>query len=458
MTFDPFIAATRFGTGLSPRHAPPTGVADVFASLEGPDTLASDLPIAPFATAQPSMVEFVRLRRASRDEPTQEGRDAAEAGIQDWRVAARITRQKNAVTTIARGVTAPIGLRERLVAFWADHFTVKGRNALAHHLITPFIEEAIRPHVTGSFPDMLQAVTVHPMMLLYLQQTDSHGPNSPRGIRRGRGLNENLARELMELHSLGVDGSYSQTDVREMAELLTGLTFNPRTGFAFDDGMAEPGSETVLGKSYGPKATLQTILTAIDDLARHPDTANHIAEKLAVHFINDTPDPDLVRAMAQTFLQTEGDLQSVIGAMLDHPAAWTPERTKVRPPVEFITASLRALDVAPDTLFALDDRTYRQRIVRPLRVMGQPWETPVGPDGWPEAAQDWIIPQAMAGRISWALRMPKEFVAALPDPRDFVQTALGDLAPQSVIFAAQSAESRADGVGVILASPAFQRR
>ncbi|SEV95262.1 Uncharacterized conserved protein, DUF1800 family [Cognatiyoonia koreensis] len=458
MTFDPLLGAIRFGTGLSPHHEPPPTQAAIMDRLAGPDTMATALPIAPFSVTQPSMVEFVRLRRASRNEATEAGRADAEQQISEWRIAARQTRRNNALATIGRSLDAPLGLRERLTAFWADHFTVKGRNALAHHMITPFVEEAIRPHITGSFRDMLRAVATHPMMLLYLQQTDSHGPNSPRGLRRERGLNENLARELMELHSLGVGSDYTQTDVRELAELLTGLTFSPANGFKFDTRMAEPGSETVLGVNYGPKATLQTIHSALDNLALHPDTAEHIARKLAVHFVSDTPDAGLVEAMAQSFQQTEGDLQSVLGTMIDHPAAWAPGGDKVRPPIEFITASLRALGLRATDIKRLEVRDYQRLIIQPLRVMGQPWETPVGPDGWPEAAQDWIIPQAMAGRINWAMRMPREFVRPLPDPRDFVRTALGDRAPPSVVFAATAAESRADGIGVILASPAFQRR
>lgn len=458
MTFDPFIAATRFGTGLSPRHAPPNSVDAIMDSLAGADTMATQIPIPPYATATPNPPQYVVLRRAQRAAETDADKARADAAVDKWRQDARALQYANAMKTIARSTAAPIGLHERLTAFWADHFTVKGRNQQTRPMVTPFIEEAIRPHITGSFVDMLQTVTTHPVMLHYLQQIDSHGPNSPRGLRRGRGLNENLARELLELHSLGVDGTYGQTDVTELAELLTGLTYHPLDGFRFDSTMAEPGSETVLGVSYGPKATLQTIHTAIANLARHPDTATHIATKLVVHFVSDTPDADLVRQVAQTYLRTEGDLLSVMGALLDHPAAWTAQRDKVRPPIEFLSASLRALDVAPETLVGLDHQIIRRWFERPLRIMGQPFQDPVGPDGWPETAQDWIIPQTMAGRISWAMRAPQEFVDPLPDPRSFVDTALGGLAPQAVRFAASAAERRADGIGVILASPAFQRR
>jgi uncharacterized protein (DUF1800 family) len=458
MTFDPFIAATRFGTGLSPVHAPPASAADIMARLEGPDAMVAAIPIAPFATATPSPADYVTLRRAENAAETDADKARTKAATDEWREAARLMNYENALRTMSRSIAAPLGLRERLTAFWADHFTTKGRNIQTRHMVTPFIEEAIRPHITGNFADMLRSVTTHPIMLHYLQQIDSHGPNSPRGIRRGRGLNENLARELLELHSLGVGGRYSQTDVTELAELLTGLTYHPLSGFTFDKQMAEPGAETVLGVSYGPDASLKTIHAAIDRLARHPDTARHIARKLAVHFISDTPDAGLVGRLEQVFAQTGGDLLAVMGAMLDHPAAWTSARAKVRPPIEFINASFRALNVAPGTLLQRDLQDIRRWIERPLRVMGQPWQAPVGPDGWPEAPADWIIPQAMAGRISWAMQAPAQFAPDLPDPRDFVRTALGDLAPQAVIFAAESAEKRSDGIGIILASPAFQRR
>ena len=226
---------------------------------------------------------------------------------------------------------------------------------------------------------MLRAVTTHPIMLLYLQQVSSHGPTSTLGLRRGKGLNENLARELLELHSLGIGGAYNQSDVTEMAELLTGLSYDALRGFSFDDRMAEPGIETVLGVKYGPDASLQTIHAALDDLATHPDTAQHIARKLVVHFVSDAPDADLVGHLASVFQRTEGNLGAVMEALLNHTAAWTPERQKVRPPIEFMCAALRALDVPVTTMIESDPKVVSKWIERPLRIMGQPFQNPVGP-------------------------------------------------------------------------------
>jgi uncharacterized protein (DUF1800 family) len=342
------------------------------------------------------------------------------------------------------------------VAFWADHFTVRARSGRTTHLVTPYIEEAIRPHIAGPFEDLLFAVTTHPMMMDYLQQIQSIGPNSIIGLRRGKGLNENLAREVMELHTLGVDGPYTQTDVTELAELLSGLTYTPLDGFDYITRRAEPGGETILGVTYSDAASLDTVRAGLTGLARHPATAAHLARKLAVHFLAQNPDNGLVAALTDAF--AAGTLLDVYRTLLDHPAAWVPTRAKVRVPQEYIAASLRALGVSGDAVAQAKPQDVRRHIEQPMRVMGQPWQRPVGPDGWPEDPADWIIPQTMAGRISWAMRAPEALMDMLPDPRAFVTAALGPDADPAVVFAATSAETRSDGIGVILSSAAFQRR
>lgn len=324
--------------------------------------------------------------------------------------------------------------------------------------MTPYVEEAIRPRVAGRFGDLLKAVVTHPMMLNYLDQSASVGPNSRAANGGRRGLNENLARELLELHTLGVGAAYGQDDVRQLAELLTGLSVGNDGVFGFDTRKAEPGAETVLGVTYGADATLYNVMAVLDNIAANPAVARHIAGKIAVHFVADTPDPTLVDALAATFNDSGGDLGAVYTVLLDHPAAWGAERAKVKPPVGYIVSALRALAVPPQTLIGLDRRAVVSLLDRPLRVMGQDWENPVGPDGWPENAADWVTPQGMAGRIDWALSVPEILRPNLPDPREFVRDALGDTAPDPVIFAAGAAETRAEGVAMVLSSPAFQRR
>lgn len=459
LPFDPHLAAIRFGSGLSPRHAPPDSVSAMLAMLAGPDTMAATWPIPGFAAATPSIAGFRAVNRARRTARGTDQQPLVEAEYDALRQAAGALWLQNFGTTLARAVTAPDGLRERLVAFWADHFTVRARNSFGTHLVTTYVEEAVRPHVAGRFGAMLRAVATHPMMLAYLDQSDSIGPNSTVGQRRDRGLNENLARELMELHTLGVGGPYTQADVRELAELLTGLGWDPDTGrMVYRPQQAEPGAETVLGQTFPAEARIETVHAALDRLAAHPATAHHIARKLAVHFVADDPDPALIDALALAFRASDGDLLAVTQALLDAPQSWAPEAAKVKPPLAFLVSALRALDAAPAALVQTDLREARRRYINPLQVMGQPWEDPGGPDGWPEAAADWITPQFMAGRIQWAMNAPERLIPDLPDPRDFVLTALGPAAPPPVVFAATAAEDRALGIGVTLASAAFQRR
>ena len=461
MPFDPTIAAIRFGTGLSPLIAPPDSVAAMLAALTGPDRIAADWPIPAYSALAP---DTAALRLLNRDR--NRARDAGQAAqaasldaeVKAMRDANRGIGDAAFLATLIRGAVAPDGLRERLTAFWADHFTVKANQGAIRHLVTPYVEEAIRPHLAGRFADMLRAVVTHPMMLNFLNQSASVGPNAPAANGGRRGLNENLARELLELHTVGVGAAYGQADVRELAELLTGLSVDNAGVFGFDPRKAEPGAETVLGVTYGADATVDNVMAALENIAIHPATARHIVGKLAVHFVADTPDSGLVDALTARFTDTGGDLGAVYATLLDHPAAWARERAKVKPPVAYLTSALRALAVPPDVLIGLDRRDLNVTLQRPLRVMGQDWERPIGPDGWPEAAAAWITPQGMAGRIDWALSMPEILRPDLPDPRQFVRDALGDSAPATVTFAAGAAATRAEGVAMVLSAPAFQRR
>lgn len=454
MPFDPTLAAVRFGSGLSPIIGPP---ADAVALLADIDT-SFTYSVPNFDDVVPSQRAFQQANKARNKARGTDQAEAVEQAFRDLRLVVNGIFDQSLRSSFARQVGADIGFKARLGTFFADHFTVKSGNGAQRHLVTPYVEDAIAPHLNGHFSVMLRAVVTHPMMLLYLQQVQSVGPLSPLGKRRNRGINENLARELLELHTLGVDGTYAQADVRELAELLTGLTYNGQRGFFYDGRFAEPGAETVLGITYDVADGLDNILRAVDDLAVHPQTARHIATKIAVAFVADTPDVGLVDAMAAAFVATDGFLPAVYASMLDHPAAWGAELQKIKSPQRFITSAMRALGVTGDEMDQASGRNLRGLIIGPLRVMGQPWERPNGPDGWPDDSTAWISPQGMAGRISWAMTAPRKLVRdRMPDPRDFVQTALGPLASQDVIFAASAAEVRDEGIGVVLASPAFQR-
>lgn len=452
--FNPTLAAVRFGSGLSPYFDLPATPDDILADIDR----TFDFQVPLFNDVTPTIRDF---QQASKARGKARGTDTAEAtqqAFREVRQAANDVHDQAMRATFARHVGASIGFKARLAAFFGDHFTTKSRNAAQRHMITPYVEDAVAPHLNGYFGAMLRAVVTHPMMLMYLQQVQSMGPLSPLGQKRNRGINENLARELLELHTIGVDGSYSQTDVRELAELLTGLTYQGNRGFYYDDRFAEPGAETVLGVTYDAADGLDNILRAVDDLAKHPQTARHIAAKIAAYFVADKPDAGLVDAMTAAFVASDGFLPSVYAAMLDHPAAWAPQLQKIKSPQRFITSAMRALGVTGDDVNNASGRNTRAVIRVPMRVMGQPWERPNGPDGWPDDSTDWISPQGMAGRISWAMRAPRIMVQdRMPDPRNFVVTALGPLAGRDVVFAAGAAEVRDEGVGVVLASPAFQR-
>lgn len=455
--FDPLLADIRFGCGRSPRIAPPASIDAMLDSLRVPDTVGRAFPVQTFAAFSDRVAQSYALGRIrNRNKGTPKAEEAAEA-MRELNRAARRDQQRWLAVHIARRVNATEPLRERLESFWADHFTTRGKAGPMQMATTPFVESAIRPNLAGRFEDLLIAAVTHPLMLHYLDQHASAGPNSPQALKHpGKtGLNENLARELLELHTLGVDGPYTQTDVRELAELLTGLAFTPERGTEFRRPLAEPGAEVVLGKRYGADgpAQLDDIHAALRDLARHPVTARHIAHKLAVHFVSDSPDPRLVAEVTSAWIETGGDLMSVYDALLRHPASWAAAPGNVKPPLDFIASACRALEIPQAAL----QHRVGIRILQPMRLMGQFWQEPAGPDGLPEADDAWITPQGLAARVQWAFTMPQALRRDLPDPRDFVDTALGARAADEVRFAAGAAQTRADGIGVVLACPGFQR-
>lgn len=455
--FDPRIAEIRFGTGLSPRVTAPQSTDEMLMGLRDSDPMARRFPVEAYDDYRLRIVAYHSARKLQqRNEGTKKG-EAAEKERRRHLRRARATYGKMFQNALLRRVHTATGMRERLLSFWADHFTAKGKTQVVKWASSPYAEDAIRPHLTGHFEDMLIAAVTHPLMLHYLDQHQSFGPNSQRGKRRGIGLNENLAREVLELHTLGVNGPYTQTDVRQLAELFAGLSIDTVSKFAFKRQFVEPGGETVLGKTYGKLGRLEDVHAVLRDLARHPATARHIAGKLARHFISDTPDPDLIAVLERAYLDSDGNLLTVYIALLDHPASWAPEFVNVKRPFDFMASALRALDIGETHLKRTEDKTLTTLLYAPLQVMGQPWENPNGPDGWPEDNAYWITPQFMAARMSWALAAPQALLKTLPDPRDFAVTALGSGLPADVAFAAGAAENRWEAIALVLTSPAFQK-
>ncbi|MGP0041678.1 MAG: DUF1800 domain-containing protein, partial [Rhodomicrobium sp.] len=273
------------------------------------------------------------------------------------------------------------GFSERLVLFWSNHFCVSARKAGAVRILAGAYErEVIRGHLFGRFEDMLLAAEKHPAMLVYLDNQESIGPHSRGGLRQQKGLNENLAREIMELHTLGADGGYTQEDVTALAKILTGWRFARNDNqfgeegrFVFNPNLHEPGDHKLLGVVYRESNSAQGE-QALLALARHPSTARHIARKLATHFVSDSPAPALVGRLETTFRKTGGDLAAVSRALIEAPEAWAGEPAKLRTPYEFLAASVRATGVEMKT----------PQINGALTSMGQPLWSPPGPNGFPD--------------------------------------------------------------------------
>ncbi|MGG7518153.1 DUF1800 domain-containing protein [Allorhizobium undicola] len=347
-----------------------------------------------------------------------------------------------------------IGFGERLAMFWTNHFSVAvTKSGEVHVLAGAFEREVIRPHVFGRFSDMLLAVETHPAMLLFLDNQQSIGPNSPQGKKKGRGLNENLAREIMELHTLGVDGGYTQGDVTSLASMITGWSFNrsrddpQNTGaFQFNASAHEPGSKVLLGKTY-PDGGFGQGRTALMALAAHPATAHHLAFKLARYFVADQPPPQLVKSMADAYLKNDGNLSAVYRAMIESDLAWQPQLTKLRQPLDYLTALLRTADLRPKP----------EQVLSALKALGQPFWNPSGPNGFADVSDAWASSEGLATRMDVASLFAHQILGNV-DPRQFVADRLGPLASAQTLQAVARAETKPQGLAIAFLSPEFQRR
>jgi uncharacterized protein (DUF1800 family) len=311
--------------------------------------------------------------------------------------------------------------------------------------------EAIRPHVLGRFADMLLAAESHPAMLFYLDNAASIGPDSVAGINRTKGLNENLAREILELHTLGVRTGYSQDDVTRFAKVLTGWTFtgaqNPEHGgeFMFNRRMHGPGDQVVIGKRYADNG-LEQGRAVLADLARHPATAEHVARKLAIHFVADEPPAPLVQRLAATFRSTGGDLKEMARALIAAPESWDVSRRKLKRPDDWIVSALRAANITEGNI---------ERLVRAHALLGQPLWRPPSPQGFPDQEEAWL--DGLSTRLDIANVFANRIGSRL-DARALVDEVLGPLASHETRETVNRAESRAQGFALLLLSPEFQRR
>jgi uncharacterized protein (DUF1800 family) len=350
---------------------------------------------------------------------------------------------------IDAATNADIGFVERLVWFWSNHFCVSAD--IVTNMAGAYEREAIRTHVLGRFGDMLLAAESHPAMLVYLDNFRSIGPMSVAGLINKNGLNENLAREILELHTLGVRTVYTQDDVIRFAKVITGWTIRPMATdpdhgneFVFNPRLHEPGPQTIVGKAYAEGGVEQG-RAVLADLARHPATAAHVAAKLARHFCADEPPDSLTARLAKRFLETEGDLKEIARALVAAPETWDEHRVKLKRPSEWLISAWRAIGTAPDPRRVLDSHAY----------FGERLWRPVAPQGFSDMQAAWI--DGLAQRLDIANRIA-ERVGNSIEPAAFVETALGPLASEETRRTIARAESRQQALTLALMSPEFQRR
>jgi len=351
---------------------------------------------------------------------------------------------------------AEAGFVERLVYFWSNHFCVSvAKDNIVRASAGAFEREAIRPFALGRFADMLMAVERHPAMLLYLDNQQSIGPDSRAGRNRQRGLNENLAREIMELHTMGVGSGYTQADVTSFARILTGWTMAGREGRLGEPGSSvfnanahEPGDAVLLGKTY-PASGMGQAEAALNDIASHPATAQHIATELARHFIADDPPPAAVARLAKVFAKSDGNLRALAATLIDMPEAWSTPLAKMRSPFDYIAAIRRAAGPGP----ANDPG----QSLNWLNALGEPLWQPPGPNGFSDQADSWASAEGMKIRLDIAWQAARQ-VKDIGNPNDMLDAVIGPSASPETRQAVARAESKQQGLALLLMAPEFQRR
>ena len=457
------IAVNRFGLGARPGEldAASTDPKDWLAQqLTRPSSFALSSARLPTtrsaAEALGSYLEDLRKKMVSNAGMlSPEGQE--EAILQPLRQLREILFAEIEARTL-HGLTTEASFAERLVLFWSNHFTVSATKAVTLPFAGVFEREVIRSGMTGTFDDLLVASTRHPGMLLYLDQAQSMGPNSRAGKRRDRGLNENLAREILELQTLGAQGGYTQADVTEFAKALTGWSLaGSRTrllapgadagDFIFVDRFHEPGTREVMGKRYSEAGEGQGE-TILRDLANHPSTAQRIATKLACHFISDNPPAAAVDALAERFRTSGGSLPALHQVLISLEDAWNPEAQKFKSPNDFLLSALR---------LTVPSQLERRGIVAAFGLLGQvPYQAP-SPEGWPDDAASWAGPDAVIKRVEWAQAFADRLGSHLR-PEGLMRAALGPALSAATEQSITRAESASQGLTLALMSPEFQRR
>jgi uncharacterized protein (DUF1800 family) len=456
------IAANRFGLGARPDELTRIGT-DARGSLSA--QVAGGAPRLQGSELRGSadiLSQALELRYERRDARSSGTAQNAAAVMK----VAQLYKPVYADETAARireALTTERPFIERLTYFWTNHFAVSVDKVAVFGLAGSFEREAIRPHVLGSFTDLLLASTRHPAMLLYLDNHISAGPNSllaQRAARRASerrfGINENLAREILELQTLGVAGGYSQADVTSFAKVITGWSIGTKHGplaggtpgqFVFRSEMHEPGAQSVLGKQYAEGGAEQGA-AVLRDLARRPATAQFIATKLTRHFIADEPPPAAVARLARVFQDSSGDLPTVYRALIGLRECWTQAAVKFKTPGEYIISSLRGLQIPQD---------YADKARASFALLGQRIYAPGSPAGWPDRSADWDGSSAVMKRIEWADALGQK-MGAHRDAARLAPQWLGAGMSAAMRTSIARAASGAQALTLLLTAPEFMRR
>lgn len=453
------IAANRFGLGARPGELASIGG-------DGRDWLRAQLRHSPPAIADPQLASSADVlgHAFELQHEIQEARRSGGDVQQKLPQFLQPIYKNEATARFEQAVATDRPFIERLTQFWTNHFAVSTDKQFMAGLAGSFEREAIRPRVLGNFGDLLVAAEMHPAMLLYLDNHLSVGPHSPAAIRAARrqrgnraiGINENLGREILELHTLGVGGGYTQADVTSFATVITGWSVGGGNGlfasgppgrFVFRPDNHEPGIKTVLGRRYADKGYEQGVLV-LNDLAQHPSTARHIATKLARHFIADEPPPAAVERLAQAFTEFGGDLSSVYRTLIDAREAWEQPLAKYKTPTDFIVSTYRGLSLPVDAAHGP---------LAPFELLGQRTWQPGSPAGWPDRGADWDGASALLKRVEWADAVGGR-LGSRRNAAELAPQLLGANLADATRSAISHAASAQQAVALLLAAPEFLRR
>jgi len=463
----PAIAANRYGLGARPGDLGTIGTDPRGWLIEQLAGAPPRLDAPDFRSSADILADALRIRRERRDVRralrTGEASAGQLAAVQKVVQLYRPIYLTEATARLRAAVETERPFLERLVHFWTNHFAVSIDKVTVFGLAGAFEREAIRPHVLGTFTELTLAVEQHPAMLLYLDNQMSAGPDSPiarRAERRGAsvklGINENLAREIMELHTLGVDGGYSQLDVTSFAKVISGWSIGGVPGrlfdgapgaFKFRPALHEPGPQVILGRRYDQRGIEQGI-AVLSDLARNPATARHIATKLACHFVSDDPPPATVERVARAFLASGGDLRAVYRALVGSDEAWSHPFAKFKTPSDYVVSTYRGLGLPV---------VQRAGALASFEALGQRTFSPGSPAGWPDRASDWDGASAVLQRVEWSHALGDR-LGSRSDARSLAPQLLGGTLGARTRSAIEHAASASQALTLLLASPEFMRR